>query len=457
MSIFKRKLDNGDESPFWYYRFKYKGRTYKASTGLTQKKEAEKFEKEIKMEIARTVGSSNPKQQIRALKDLNEKITDKIKGESISIPDTWQAFREEALVTLKRYPSDAKWKIKEGYWRDFEAFINKEFPDFKTLRDITEESCKKYISILKTKGKYRKLVEFQSKNKNVSYKQKSTSLAPATINEYITQLKQVFHILYRRASLFQNPFVRIAKVPNIKKKRDIFEIEELQKIGEYLKQNESEPDINIVEAVFIVGITTGLRKGDICHLKWSNLVNETLTLIPSKTNNIEVCIPVHGILRDFLNKVASSTTKDSEHIFPELALMYDENPHGISYRFKKMLKAIGIQNKKKHEGRSRAVSSKDIQSLRHTFCYLHGLNGTPLSTVRQMVGHMTDKMTEYYSLHSSDEAKRNAQKQLKNFSFLRISTNKNLDLEILNQIKELSDKLSNNRTQKAILKAIKIT
>ena len=73
-----------------------------------------------------------------------------------------------------------------------------------------------------------------------------------------------------------------------------------------------------------------------------------------------------------------------------------------------MLKELKIESLKEQEGRSRKISSKDIHSLRHTFCYLHGVQGTPLVVVQSMVGHMDRKMTEAYMMHQTEELKREA-------------------------------------------------
>ena len=431
MALYKR-----DQSPYWYYRFRFKGKMYNASTGLTLKREAEKFEIDLKNELKSTIGSDNPKQQQRAIQDLSEKIVTTIKGESIKLEEVWNTFKEEAFTTLKRYPSEKKWLQKEGIWNDFLFFIQTEYPEANTLRDISSHQTKQYITILKQTGKYKKKIEFSNKEKLIHYNQKSTSLAPSTVNEYITQLKQIFTILSTRAHLNGNPFETIVKGRNLKKKRDIFELNELKKINKYLTDNKKNDrlDFRIVEAVFILGITTGLRKGDLCTLKWSHIHDQNIVLTPSKTNDIEVCIPIHSGLHSFIAK-QKELSANSEYIFPELTDMYLNNPDGITYRFKKVLNELKIKSTKLHENRTRETSSKDIQSLRHTFCYLHGLNGTPLSIVRQMVGHMTNKMTEHYTLHTSQEAKKLAQERLQNFSILEVKNTKE-DSEIIEEIKQ---------------------
>lgn len=96
---------------------------------------------------------------------------------------------------------------------------------------------------------------------------------------------------------------------------------------------------------------------------------------------------------------------DSEYVFPELAKMYLENSGGISYRVKNFLESLGIKTTKKIEGRDRVVSVKDVHSLRHTFCYLAGVNNIPLVIVQSIVGHMDSKMTSHYSAHADRQAK----------------------------------------------------
>ena len=58
------------------------------------------------------------------------------------------------------------------------------------------------------------------------------------------------------------------------------------------------------------------------------------------------------------------------------------------------------------DGRSRKLSIKDVHSLRHTFCYLAGLQNIPLLIVKAVVGHMSGEMTALYQRHSDMKAKR---------------------------------------------------
>ena len=96
--------------------------------------------------------------------------------------------------------------------------------------------------------------------------------------------------------------------------------------------------------------------------------------------------------------------------------MYQTNSCGVSYRIKQFLEGLGIQTTRVPEGRTRAISVKDLHSCRHTFCYFAGIAGIPLPIVQSIVGHMSPEMTKHYMAHASIEDKRRAMDQLSFFT-----------------------------------------
>ncbi|MFT5319856.1 MAG: integrase, partial [Chlamydiales bacterium] len=289
---------------------RYQGSTYK-----TKKYDAQKYADEINEEIRSTTNSKgkSAKAQDRSLADFREKITEEIKGPSINLSEVWDTFRLEAPAVMKRQPNENGWKAKESYWRDFMAFLSKNHPSLKTLREVAPAHAKEYVAHIKTKGKFQKTISYKGR----SYNSKLTKLAPGTVNEYITQIKQIFTVLFDTAGLIHNPFERIPLVSNKKKGRFVFEINELEKINAYLKGEKARPnktttevlDFKINEALFVIGINTGLRRGDMCQLQWRdmNFFNKTISTVLGKTGE-NVCIPMTTILYEFLK------VKESEKI-----------------------------------------------------------------------------------------------------------------------------------------------
>ena len=440
MSVFRKKRKNGVFSENWYYEFQLGEKRYRGSTYKQSKKEAIDFEDSLKNELKNLLKhEDSDKVKRKNLIHFREKITSEVQGESIQLEKIWEMFRRKAPAKMRRIPSEKGWTEKEAYLNDFLSFIKDNYSLCRTLREITPSMAEEYIGLIKISGRYSKTIHC----KGGSYQNKNTKLSASSINEYIVQLKQVFRILYDSAGLLENPFGQIEKAPKKSKKRDVFELHELEKIDLYLKDLKNNPppfkrdriSSLINEAIFTIGINTGLRKGDISRLRWSNIDfnKNAIEMELSKTGE-EVFIPMTKPLYAFLKEKEQSRL--NEFVTPELAEMYASNAEGITYRFKQMLGRLGIESLKVDQRRSRRISNKDIHSLRHTFCYLHGMQGTKLIILQSMVGHIDKKMTESYMMHQTEELKREAIKKfsLKPFhsiSFDLISDEKKLAIEMI--------------------------
>ena len=414
MSVFRKKRENGTFSENWYYKFVVNGKRYKGSTFKNDKQEALEYEEDIKRKI-RALYDDRPivsdKEKQRNLLNFREKITAEIQGNSIALESAWEIFRRDAPAKLKKIPNEKGWAAKEGYWIDFLYFLEKHHQGCKTLREVTPAMAEEYISLVKTSGKVKKDINCNGK----IYQSTASKLSSSSINKYIIHLRQIFRILSPVAGLMENPFDGIQKAVSRTKKREVFEIEELERIDAHLKALKNKPlifrfdkfNFLINEALFIIGINTGLRRGNICLLKWSEVnFNKRAIIKEASKSEATVFIPISKVLHDFLKE--KETNRKGQYVVPELADLYLKNDDGVSYRFKKMLKELGIESLKAHDGRSRRTSSKDIHALRHTFCYLHGIQGTDLVTLQSMVGHLDKKMTEAYMMHQTEELKRDA-------------------------------------------------
>lgn len=461
MSLIKR-------GKYWHYDFQHKGKRYRGNTKIlvdskNSKKNAKDKQDEIKLELEKAENASDA-----VLNDIREKIILSNKGESIPLEKVWGSFQQRYKVDNEGVKNiSRRLKAKETYWLDFYSYLQKKFPKIKTLREVTKKIAEDYKSYLMEFGKFNKTKRFQNQKKtSIIYSTEINQLTHRTINEYLIQLNHVFKSLYEDAGLLKNPFSEIKKLKYRSNKKDIFELDELKQINDFLKNPYTtingqetpklekslnyERDLLVLKTVFMVGISTGLRLADICRLQWPNISQGFINVVTQKTET-PVSININTPLKKLFEQLKDHQTKNeikSPFICQELNKLYNGSPDSITYRFNTMLKYLGIASTKKEEGR-KGISLRGIHSLRHSFCHLHGMQGTPISIVRQMVGHMTDKMTEYYQLHTSQEAKRRAQKQLENFSFLGIQ-NKKTDEDIIEEIEGLLESLENNRLAEAI-------
>ncbi len=389
----------------WYYQFTKDGKMYTGKCeGAKNKREAEAYEKKF----MDTVKRASEQKTVKALVDnFRDVLTG---GVRIPLDDAFELAEQKPR---KRIPAAKKLGLKRGVWLDFLAFMHGEYPDIINLADVEKKHAEAYISRIRQTGKYNKAITFsrpgigRKPDQTVSYQtRENASLSPRTINFYQMTCAEVFTLLKDDAGLQTNPFTSVLKLDVKAETRDAFTPEELKLIYDNLD--------DFTRPLFMMAVWTGLREGDICTLKWSDidLERRLITRETRKTKAV-VQIPISNQLYGLL---AATPRMESEYVFPKHAEMYLTNPDGVSYRVKKFLEGLGIQTTRKPEGRTRAISVKDLHSCRHTFCYYAGLAGIPLSVVQSIVGHMTPAMTAHYSAHATIEDKRRGMERLSFFA-----------------------------------------
>ena len=364
MSVFKRKTSSGTTEEY-HYRFMKQGRLYfGVCVGCRDKESAIEYESSIKKTASELASQKN-------VKALIENFRDELSGgEQIALKD---AFRAASSKPSRKHQSEKNSRAKESRFRDFVLFMGKKYPDVTTVKGVTARHAEEYISYIRENGRFSKLIISSMGN----YRSNIKKLSPLTLNRHLEELRSVFDVLANRCGLFENPFADIDPVLEDSETREAFSEKELEKI-----LAKAPP---FIRAIFVVGFFTALREGDIATLRWSDVLWEQGVIRRKllKTGAI-VEIPIMPPLASFLK---SQIGEDQEYVLPEHAKMYRENPTGITYRVKKFLEEdLHICTTKKVPGRSRAISIKDVHSLRHTFCYFAGVAGIPLVIVQSKIG-----------------------------------------------------------------------
>jgi len=105
-------------------------------------------------------------------------------------------------------------------------------------------------------------------------------------------------------------------------------------VDRLLKQAKADP---FVYGLIVAALSTGLRRGDVCRLKWSsvNLKTGALTVKTSKTG-AAVTLPIMETLRTVLECALADREEGAVYVFPEAEKMLRENPDGVTYRVKKV-------------------------------------------------------------------------------------------------------------------------
>ena len=391
----------------WYYEFMHHGKRYFGTCeGAKSQRQAESFERTVREKATQAAG-------LKSVKALYETFREDLTGgKKISLDD---AFELALKKPRKRTPAEKQISIKRGIWQDFLDFMHGEHPESVYLSDVGKTHAEEYVARIRESGKYNKAIQYsrttgkkRNTSQTISYTAlENTQLSPRTTNYYQVVCAEVFNLLKDDVGLQENPFSSILKLDMKNETREAFSPDELKTIFDNLD--------GFTRPLFMMAVWTGLREGDICTLKWSDIdLKRRLISRKTRKTGTKVQIPISDQLYDML--IATPRTEESEYVFPKHAEMYLANPSGVSYRVKQFLEGLGIQTTRIPNGRTRAISVKDLHSCRHTFCYYAGIAGIPLSVVQSIVGHMSPEMTKHYSAHATLEDKRRGMKQLSFFT-----------------------------------------
>lgn len=325
----------------------------------------------------------------------------------LRIADAWEVYLnsndapETGEDTLKYYA---------GYWKKYRLWLKNECPEANYLRDLSSQQANEYVSALNRQ-----------------------KISPNTFNKHIGFLKLFFRVLHEPARLKENPFEKVKKKKLKTNVRRELKIEELKTL---LDNAEGE-----LKTLFFLGTFTGLRLGDCCTLRWSevDMDRRQIRRIPNKlSHNDHARAVVIGIpIALYQNLAETPVQKRKGYVVPEFADLYTyRNESGRPTRQPEITKQIqahftdhGIQIhregtgfklipdprhpekfKKEYTGK-RAVVEVGFHSLRHTFVSLQAERGTPQSTVQAIVGHGSPAMTQHYT-HITNEAAQQAAKAL---------------------------------------------
>ena len=380
MSVTKRGLK-------YHYRFNCQKKIYSGVCKECTTEAAAKAYEKIQRDT--TVTAANSSNEIE--KENIEKIYRKQTGIVTKKIPLAEGFKKFIEIGRSNTFGDKAKSQKESYWRDFTTYMQSEHPEVKNIDDVKKEHAKIYIGYLQNHGRFDKTVNLPGKE---SYDQEG-KIGSRTINVFRGTLKQIFNAIAEK-----NPF---AEVEKLKEKdrgyREIFSEDDIKKIID-----NRDTDIFCFQ-IIAIGIYTGLRRGDICTLKWNevDLKAGYIHRRMLKTGEM-VDIPIVPPLHKYL-ALLKQQAGDGEYVLPEHADRYQRNPDGISVRFKAYLKKLKIKSREEVPERCRKRSIKDIHSFRHNYCYYAGMYNVPFPVVQSIVGHLDKQMTELYQRHTSRKDK----------------------------------------------------
>ena len=350
------------------------GTKFRKSTHTANRKEA-------KAALARIMQPFLVEDEVRTLETVKARIEgaktemavhEDQRNPPLTLRQAWSAY----LATPNRPDTGPRTLDQyEGKFNRFMTWMEREHPETKAMRNVTEEHAEAYASDLA-----------------------ASHVVSATYNQHVSLLKLTWRVLRKKAKLDRNPWVDITAKRIVTNGKRELTIEELRAV--------CAAATGAMRPLFALGLYTGMRLGDCATLRWgeTDLVRGIIRRVPNKTarrNPKPVLVPIHPTLRAMLTEL-HDTHQRGEYVLPGMAATYRDHNTVLGKTIQKHFVSCGIQTQRPGTGQ-RASCEVGFHSLRHSFVSLCRAANAPLSVVESLVGHNSPAMTRHYT-HTGEAA-----------------------------------------------------
>ena len=350
------------------------GKKFRKSTHTANRKEAQ-------AELDRIMQPFLVEDDVRTLESVKARIEgaraeiaihEDQRNPPLTLRQAWSAY----LATPNRPDTGPQSLMQyEGKFNRFLTWMEREHPETKAMRNVTEEHAEAYASDLA-----------------------ASRVVSATYNQHVSLLKLTWRVLRKKAKLDRNPWVDITAKRIVTNGKRELTIEELRAVCG-AATGEMRP-------LFALGLYTGMRLGDCATLRWGevDLIRRIIRRVPNKTarrNPKPVLVPIHPTLLAILTELHDAPGR-GEYVLPDTAATYRDHNSVLSNAIQAYLVSCGIKTQRPGAGQ-RAQCEVGFHSLRHSFVSLCRAANAPLSVVESLVGHNSPAMTRHYT-HTGEAA-----------------------------------------------------
>jgi len=309
----------------------------------------------------------------QTVKTIEAKLkVDMVSGTYLGTSSTPDILFSEFMKEYFAFENKASLDREKSLYRNYLSVL-----DNKTLQEITMLDAEKIVNKIIKNG-----------------------LAFRTAQYTAAVLRHALNKAVERGYLQVNPVSKI-KVPRKDNRRTRFLTkEEANKLLSELKKRSQ----RTYEMAFL-SLYTGMGFGEVASLTWQDIDfdNGIIYIKDPKNRKSRVAYMMEGIKELLLAKKKNSNSN---------ALVFTAQNNSkiinVPNSFEKAVKRLGL-NKDVTDPRDKVV----FHTLRHTFASWLVQAGTPLYTVKELLGHKSIAMTERYS-HLAENTMRDAIKNLEN-------------------------------------------
>ncbi|MCC5942984.1 MAG: site-specific integrase [Balneolaceae bacterium] len=393
----KRKKTKTGEIPI-YIRFTENGKSWYKSTGISvlpkywlKKDQAIRKShpryKKLNHELQRiTNEAENKLLDLRANDKENAKL----------VKDAITKKRGNKLLNMMTHYEDELKNERYWEWKHFKV-VNKQIEDFLNSSDYDYSSD---ITIKDVDTKF--LEDFQHYLMHgIGNKMKKTgekNNSPNTVRRKLRYFRGFINELIKSEKLQKDPYLNLNKPKEQPVSKTRLTIDQIQAIENVQLKKGS----NLWHArnYFLYSFyNAGIRFGDLCQLKWNNIVDDRLEYQMSKTGGRK-SIKQLPVMQEILNHYRNDNTEIDDLIFPIL----DNFPNDPIELLKQISSKNFIVNRdlKKVTKKAGIDSNVSFHVARHSFSQYALKNNMPLYEISKALGHSSIKITERY-INSFDE------------------------------------------------------
>jgi len=254
-----------------------------------------------------------------------------------------------------------------------------------------------------------KLYQELRTNGKVHQDSKNPGLSPKTIRGIHMLLHGALDQAVKEGLIRKNP-TNDCNPPKVEKKE--MKVIKPEQIGAYLQAAEH----HNVLPMFYLELTSGLRRGELLALLWTDLDPEKNTISVSKSvlgrqGELKVSAPKtrHSVRTVVVPQQTVDLLIQEHNLHPDNPYMFPSPVTGTMYHpdaatriHSKILKEAGIEHVRFHD-------------LRHTFATLALQNGVDVKTLSGMLGHYSSGFTLDTYTHITDKMQQEAAEKVGNF------------------------------------------
>lgn len=204
-----------------------------------------------------------------------------------------------------------------------------------------------------------------------------SATAPGGANRTLDVLRQILSYAVDCGHAAANPTRGVERNPRLKLTRFLSRAE-VDRLHAALNAHEGRGSGRQQAEIIRLLLLTGCRKGEIVHLRWSEIDGDALRLTDSKTGPRTVLLsaPAQAVL-------ARQPRTRSPYVFPAAA----DAPHARSSE-------LSLWDKVRRQAR---IEDARLHDLRHTFASHAVMSGVALPVVSRLLGHTQERMTLRYA------------------------------------------------------------